>query len=40
MVVPSQVDLVDGTVFFAPLCELDEAVLLRNVRYGPDDGVT
>jgi hypothetical protein len=30
MVVSSQIDLVDGPVLLAPVCKLDEAILLRD----------
>lgn len=40
VVVPGQVDLVDGTIFFAPIGEFDEAVLLRNFRNRADDWIT
>jgi hypothetical protein len=40
MVVSSQVDLVDGTMFFAPVGEFDKAILLRNFRNRANDGVT
>jgi hypothetical protein len=32
MVVPSQVDLIDRTIFLTPVRELDEGVLLGNIR--------
>lgn len=39
MIVSSQVHLVDGPILFAPLRELDKAILLRYIRYCTDDGV-
>jgi hypothetical protein len=39
MVVPSQVDLVDRSILLAPVCKLDEAILFRNFRDRPDDGI-
>lgn len=39
MVVPSKVDLIDGTIFLAPVGEFDEAVLLRYVWNRANDGV-
>jgi hypothetical protein len=40
MVVSSQIDLVDGTIFFAPVGEFDEAILLGNLRNRANDRVT
>lgn len=39
MVVPGQVDLVDGTIFFTPIGEFDEAVLLGDFRNRADDWI-
>jgi hypothetical protein len=39
MVVASQVDLIDWTIFFAPIRELDEAILFRYLRDGADNRV-
>jgi hypothetical protein len=33
MIVSSQIALVDGSVLLAPVRELDEAVLLRDLRH-------
>lgn len=39
VVVPGQVDLVDGTIFFTPIGEFDEAVLLGDFRNRADDWI-
>jgi hypothetical protein len=33
MIVSSEVALVDGSILLAPICELNEAILLRNLRH-------
>ena len=40
MVVSSQIDLIDGAVLLAPFRELDEAILLWNLRDRPDNRPT
>jgi hypothetical protein len=39
MVVSGQVDLIDRAILFAPICEFDEAVLLRNFGNRANDGI-
>ena len=40
MVMAGQVDLVDRPILLAPFCELDEAILFRDIWDGTDDRIT
>lgn len=40
MIVPSKIDLVDWPILFAPISELDKAILFRDVWYRTDQWVT
>jgi hypothetical protein len=39
VIATSQIDLVDGTILLAPVCKLDEAILLWYVGDRSDDGI-